>query len=83
VAVAGVSDLREEVADLLQARGLPTELTDIDLEAVLRATARDKKRVGEGPVPFVLCERPGAATIGNVVAPGALRAAVQELIGAG
>ena len=43
------------------------------------ATARDKKRVGEGPVPFVLLDRPGAARPGCAVAPRELIAAVREL----
>jgi shikimate kinase/3-dehydroquinate synthase len=72
-------DLREEVRELLAARGLPTVLQDADPDAVVMATARDKKRVGEGPVPFVLLEEPGAARPGCAVEPRALIAAVREL----
>jgi shikimate kinase/3-dehydroquinate synthase len=72
-------DLREEVRELLAARGLPTVLEDADADAVVMATARDKKRVGEGPVPFVLLEEPGAARPGCAVEPRALIAAVREL----
>jgi shikimate kinase/3-dehydroquinate synthase len=72
-------DLREEVRELLAARGLPTVLEDADPDAVVMATARDKKRVGEGPVPFVLLEEPGAARPGCAVEPRALIAAVREL----
>jgi hypothetical protein len=43
------------------------------------ATARDKKRVGEGPVPFVLLPAPGDARSGIAVAPRELIAAVREL----
>jgi hypothetical protein len=43
------------------------------------ATRRDKKRVGEGPVPFVLLDRPGAPRTGCTVDPRALVAAVREL----
>jgi hypothetical protein len=43
------------------------------------ATARDKKRVGEGPVPFVLLSEPGHARPGVTVAPRELIAAVREL----
>jgi shikimate kinase / 3-dehydroquinate synthase len=73
-------NLREEVAGLLDSHGLPTRLADeVDLEAVERATARDKKRRGEGPVPFVLVEAPGTVSPGHAVEPGALRAALREL----
>ena len=43
------------------------------------ATARDKKRVGEGPVPFVLLPEPGEPRPGCTVAPRELLAAVREL----
>jgi shikimate kinase/3-dehydroquinate synthase len=72
-------DLRDEVRELLRARGLPTTLTDADPDAVVMATARDKKRVGEGPVPFVLLDSPGAPRPGCAVEPRALIAAVREL----
>ena len=35
-----------------------SELQGRDPEAVVMATARDKKRMGEGPVPFVLLPEP-------------------------
>jgi shikimate kinase/3-dehydroquinate synthase len=72
-------DLREEVAELLRAHGLPTELTGVDPDAVVMATARDKKRVGEGPVPFVLLPEPGRAQPGSAVAARELITAVREL----
>ncbi len=77
--LSGSDDLRAEVAELLRARGLPTVLTDVDPDAVVMATARDKKRVGEGPVPFVLLPEPGAPRPGTTVAPRELIAAVREL----
>jgi len=77
--LSGSDDLRAEVAELLHARGLPIALTDVDPDAVVMATARDKKRVGEGPVPFVLLPEPGAAQPGTTVAPRELIAAVREL----
>ena len=43
------------------------------------ATARDKKRVGEGPVPFVLLDAPGEPRPGCTVESRALVAAVREL----
>ena len=60
-----------EVAELLKARGLPTKLNQADPDAVVMATARDKKRRGSGEVPFVLLDGPGRP------APG-MRGAVQE-----
>jgi shikimate kinase/3-dehydroquinate synthase len=71
--------LREEVRSLLAARGLPTQLQGADPDAVVLATARDKKRVGEGPVPFVLLESPGDPRAGCEVPPRRLIAAVREL----
>ena len=67
------------MADLLRARGLPTSMRDVDPDAVVMATARDKKRVGEGPVPFVLLPEPGDPRPGSIVAPRELIAAVREL----
>ena len=77
--LSGSGDLRAEVAELLRARGLPTKLRDVDPDAVVMATARDKKRMGEGPVPFVLLSEPGAARTGCTVAPRELITAVREL----
>jgi shikimate kinase/3-dehydroquinate synthase len=77
--LSGSDDLRDEVADLLRARNLPTTLKDVDPDAVVMATARDKKRVGEGAVPFVLLEEPGRPRPGSTVAPRELIAAVREL----
>ena len=71
--------LREEVAELLAARGLPTRLDPaIDPADVVAATARDKKRRG-GRVGFVLVEAPGDVRTGMAVSPDDLRAAVAEL----
>jgi shikimate kinase/3-dehydroquinate synthase len=79
LALSGQSELRAEVAELLAARGLPTELDPaIDLEAVLTAVQRDKKRRG-GRVGFVLVEAPGDVRPGRPVPEGELRAAVTEL----
>ncbi len=72
-------ELRAQVVDLLAHRGLPTTLDHVDPEAVLEATARDKKRLGDGPVPFVLLEAPGRPRPGQEVTRGALSAAVREL----
>ena len=78
--LSGQGELREEVAALLDAHGLPLWLEgDVDLEAVELATARDKKRRGDAPVPFVLLEAPGSVSYGHAVDPDALRAALKEL----
>jgi shikimate kinase/3-dehydroquinate synthase len=79
LALSGQGELRAEVAELLAARGLPVELDPaIDLEAVLTAVQRDKKRRG-GRVGFVLVEAPGDVRPGRPVPEGELRAAVAEL----
>jgi shikimate kinase/3-dehydroquinate synthase len=77
--LSGHGPLRDEVRGLLAARGLPTSLQDVDPDAVVMATARDKKRLGEGPVPFVLLPEPGEPRPGSTVAPRELIAAVREL----
>jgi shikimate kinase / 3-dehydroquinate synthase len=77
--LSGADDLRDEVQALLSARGLPTTLDATDPDAIVMATQRDKKRVGEGPVPFVLLREPGDAQPGQVVAARDLIAAVREL----
>lgn len=79
--LSGQDALRDEVAALLAAQGLPTQLDGdaIDLDEVVAATARDKKRRTGAPVPFVLLDAPGAARPGCQVDDGELRAAVREL----
>jgi len=80
--LSGADSLRDEVAGLMGAAGLPLTLDpSLDVDQVIFATARDKKRVGEGPVPFVLCPAPGRAQFGQYVPPAELRAAVKELFG--
>jgi shikimate kinase / 3-dehydroquinate synthase len=74
-------DLRTEVERLLATHQLPTRLEHADPDAVVMATARDKKRVGEGSVPFVLLDAPGAPRTGCSVETRALIAAVRELSG--
>jgi shikimate kinase/3-dehydroquinate synthase len=80
--LSGADELRDEVAGLLAEVGLPLTLDpSLDVDQVIFATARDKKRVGEGPVLFVLCAEPGQAQFGQHVPPAQLRAAVKELLG--
>jgi shikimate kinase / 3-dehydroquinate synthase len=71
--------LRAEVAGLLAARGLPTKLDGVDPDAVVMATARDKKRLGDRPTPFVLLAAPGEPRSGCAVSSRDLIAAVREL----
>jgi shikimate kinase/3-dehydroquinate synthase len=77
--LSGRDDLRAEVAELLAARGLPLRLDGADPDDVVAAVERDKKRLGTGPVPFVLVEAPGDVRPGCPVDERHLRAAVQEL----
>jgi shikimate kinase/3-dehydroquinate synthase len=77
--LSGHGSLRDEVSELLLRHGLPTTMRNVDPDAVVMATARDKKRLGEGPVPFVLLSEPGDPRPGSVVAPRELIAAVREL----
>ena len=56
-----------------------TQLTHADPDTVVMATARDKKRVSTGAVPFVLLDAPGEPRAGCEVPSRALVAAVREL----
>jgi shikimate kinase / 3-dehydroquinate synthase len=77
--LSGQPELRDEVRELLAARGLPTSLDDEDPHEIVLATERDKKRLGDGPVPFVLLDGPGAARPGCEIPGPELAAAVREL----
>ena len=81
LSLSGQLELREEVAGLLAARGLPVVLEDVDPDAVVMATARDKKRLGDEPVRFVLLSSPGSPMVGQQVDSRALIGAVRELAG--
>jgi len=76
--LSGQSALRAQVAQLLERHGLPTRSDGVDPLAVVAASRRDKKRVGE-TVPFVLVDAPGAVRHGAEVASGELEAAVAAL----
>jgi shikimate kinase/3-dehydroquinate synthase len=78
--LSGLDELRAQVRELLLARGLPVTLagTDVDVERIVAATARDKKRVG-AHVPFVLLRAPGEVETGREVPDVDLRVAVAEL----
>jgi 3-dehydroquinate synthetase/shikimate kinase len=75
--LSGREDLREEVAELLSARGLPLSFAGASTGDVLEALGRDKKRSG-GRVPLVLVEAPGRVTPGHTVPEEEVRAAVEE-----
>jgi shikimate kinase/3-dehydroquinate synthase len=76
--VSGQRELREEVAALLAAHGLPTRTDGVDPGAVIAASARDKKRTGTS-VPFVVVDAPGAVRHGAEIDPRDLEAAVAAL----
>jgi shikimate kinase/3-dehydroquinate synthase len=76
--LSGAPALREQVRELLRQRDLPVTLEGTELQDVLRAVARDKKRLGES-LGFVLVSEPGDAQIGCEIAPEELRGAVAEL----
>jgi shikimate kinase/3-dehydroquinate synthase len=80
--LSGLPELRAQVRELLRARGLPVRLDGEDVEEILAATMRDKKRTG-AHVPFVLLNAPGDARIGCHVPASELRSAVSELQGCG
>jgi shikimate kinase/3-dehydroquinate synthase len=77
--LSGADELRAQVGARLQAWGLPSSLDrKVDVDAVLTAVERDKKRTSEG-VGFVLLERAGEPVTGQLVDPVSVRAAVEEL----
>jgi shikimate kinase / 3-dehydroquinate synthase len=76
--LSGLGELRAQVCRLLDARGLPVELDGEDVEQVIAATMRDKKRTG-AHVPFVLLDAPGDVRTGCHVSASELHAAVSEL----
>jgi len=80
--LSGTDDLREQVAALLAAAGLPTTLEGADPDAVVAATRLDKKRVGDR-VPFVLVRAPGDVRYGQRVSGDDVLATVRELCGSG
>jgi shikimate kinase/3-dehydroquinate synthase len=77
--LSGQDELRAEVAELLARAGLPTSLDGTDPHEIVLATERDKKRLNDGPVPFVLLDGPGAVRIGCPIPPPEIAAAVREL----
>jgi 3-dehydroquinate synthetase/shikimate kinase len=71
--------LRDECEAILDRHGLPLRLDPaIAVEDVLAALERDKKRTAAG-VGFVLLSEPGEPKVGQLVDPGRVREAVEEL----
>ena len=79
--LSGQPALRDEVAALLRAAGLPTTIGGVDPEEVVALTARDKKRTG-AEVPFVLVDAPGRVRHGCAVDGAAVLAAVRGVASA-
>ncbi len=77
--LSGADELRDEVEGLLASHGMPVSLDpEVDVDGVMEAVGRDKKRTSEG-LGFVLLERPGEPRWGERVEPDRVRAAVTEL----
>jgi 3-dehydroquinate synthase len=77
--LSDAAELREEVRQMLDSHGLPTELdAAIELAAILDALQRDKKRTAAG-VGFVLLAEPGEPRTGQLVDAAKVEAAVKEL----
>jgi len=77
--LSAAPELRDEVEAILTRHSLPIELDpSVDLEQILEALQRDKKRTAAG-VGFVLLSAPGEPRHGELVDPAKVRAAVEEL----
>jgi shikimate kinase / 3-dehydroquinate synthase len=77
--LSGAPELREEVEAILTRHGLPVALDGgIDMDGVIDALQRDKKRTAAG-VGFVLLGEPGAPRVGQLLDPAEVREAVEEL----
>ena len=73
-------ELAAEVEDLLRRHRLPVRLDPaIDVDAVLEALGRDKKRTAAG-VGFVLLSEPGRPREGQVLAADRVRKTVEDLV---
>ncbi len=80
LALSGHGALCEQVRGLLADAGLPVELDPaVDVDAVLAATAKDKKRLGASSTPFVLVDVPGRVSHGHALAADEVRAAIAGL----
>ncbi len=79
--LSDAGELREQVREMLQRAALPTAIEGgVDVDAVVEAIGRDKKRDADG-VRFVLLSAAGDPREGERVEPGRVREAIEELIG--
>jgi 3-dehydroquinate synthetase/shikimate kinase len=79
--LSDAAELREQSEEILRRHDLPVRLDPaIDVDAILDALQRDKKRTAEG-VGFVLLSAPGEPRVGQLVDPARVRSAVEELLG--
>jgi shikimate kinase/3-dehydroquinate synthase len=77
--LSGAPDLRDEVEEILRRHGLPVALDPtIEVEPILDAVQRDKKRTAAG-VGFVLLAEPGEPRTGQLVDAAKVGVAVKEL----
>jgi shikimate kinase/3-dehydroquinate synthase len=77
--LSGAEQLAAEAEAILERHGLPVRLDPgVDVDDVLAAVHRDKKRTDAG-VGFVLLTEPGRPRTGQPVAMDDVRAAVEEL----
>ncbi|MGE4428264.1 MAG: bifunctional shikimate kinase/3-dehydroquinate synthase [Solirubrobacteraceae bacterium] len=78
--LSGRDALHAQVSGLLSSAGLPVTMDpSIDVDEVHAATARDKKRLGTGDVPFVVVHEPGDVRHGKQLRASDVRAAIAEL----
>jgi len=75
-------DLRDEVESVLCRLDLPVGIDpdSFDVDAILDALQRDKKRTAAG-VGFVLLSEPGQPRPGQLINPDRVKSAVEELLG--
>jgi shikimate kinase/3-dehydroquinate synthase len=77
--LSDADELRDEVEEILRRHDLPVGLdAEVDVDDVLNALERDKKRTRHG-VGFVLLSQPGEPRIRQLVDPAKVREAVEEL----
>jgi shikimate kinase/3-dehydroquinate synthase len=77
--LSDAEDLRSEVGEALERFGLPVWLDEsVEVDAVLEAVGRDKKRTAAG-VGFVLLSEPGEPRTGQVEDAARVLEAVEEL----
>jgi 3-dehydroquinate synthetase/shikimate kinase len=78
--LSDAGDLRDEVEAILGRHGLPVALApEVEVDSVLGALERDKKRTADG-VAFVLLSTPGDPRVGQLLDPARVRTAVEELL---